>query len=195
MQQYLLLLVITPFLISATPSGNPDVLHARDLVTSLISGEEEMYRRTQPDNLWRRATSDSCSSSSNGPPSGLPSIFPTATGTRSCSAPISVTGVFDGGLQRYDRGAGYRADNNCLDIEPGSADTIFLLNDGATLQNVIIGQEVKDSVYCLGSCTLTNVWFERTCEDSWSLKNPTSCTSCVMSWTGGAISGFTDKVK
>ncbi|KXS20953.1 polysaccharide lyase family 3 protein [Gonapodya prolifera JEL478] len=175
------------------------ILTARDLVGDLtIDGDVELAARALGNDfeLARRAASPipaACKSSSTKPPSGLPSKFPTATGSRSCSAPITVSGTFDGGMYRYDRGAGFRDSNNCLSIEPGSADTIFLLNDGATLQNVIIGREVLDSVYCLGSCTLTNVWFEETCEDSLSFKNPTSCSSCVMSWTGGAVNGFHDK--
>ncbi|KXS20978.1 polysaccharide lyase family 3 protein [Gonapodya prolifera JEL478] len=151
------------------------ILTARDLVADLtIDGDVELAARAFGND-------------------GLPSTFPSATGSRSCSAPITVSGTFDGGMYRYDRGAGFRDSNNCLSIEPGSADTIFLLNDGATLQNVIIGREVLESVYCLGSCTLTNVWFEETCEDSLSFKNPTNCSSCVMSWTGGAVNGFHDK--
>ncbi|KAJ3340999.1 hypothetical protein HDU93_005863 [Gonapodya sp. JEL0774] len=182
------------------------ILTARDLVGEMtVDGDFEMEARHEDFllrkrgdlvELNRRAASplpSQCKSSSTGPPSGLPSTFPKATGSRSCTSPITVSGTFDGGMYRYDRGAGYRGANNCLDIEPGSADTIFLLNDGATLQNVIIGREVKDSVYCLGSCTLSNVWFEETCEDSLSFKNPTSCTSCVMSWNGGAVNGFNDK--
>ncbi|KXS20448.1 polysaccharide lyase family 3 protein [Gonapodya prolifera JEL478] len=135
----------------------------------------------------------SCAASTTTAPAGLPAVFPTAKGSRSCTAPVTVTGTFDGGMFRYDRGVGFRGPNNCLNIEPGKADTIFLLEDGATLQNVIIGSEVKDSVYCMGNCKLINVWFEQTCEDSWSLKNPTTCTTCQMSWNGGAINGFTDK--
>ncbi|KAI9341512.1 pectate lyase, partial [Zopfochytrium polystomum] len=117
--------------------------------------------------------------------------FPAAAGTRSCTAPINVAAgaTFDGGMFRYDRGAGFRPPNDCLDAEAGAADTIFILADGATLQNVVIGQEVFDAVYCTGSCKLKNVWFERTCEDS----TRRLATTCTMSWTGGAISGFKDK--
>ncbi|KAJ3123300.1 hypothetical protein HK098_002037 [Nowakowskiella sp. JEL0407] len=123
-------------------------------VGSYILGSDEILERDSIGLIKRQESG--CANSNTGPPSGLPSVFPTATGSRSCSAPIKVSGVFDGGLRRYDRGAGYRPGDNCLNIEPGSADTIFLLDDGATLQNVIIGQEVADSVYCLGSCTLKN---------------------------------------
>ncbi|KAJ1548980.1 hypothetical protein HK405_011894 [Cladochytrium tenue] len=136
-----------------------------------------------------------CKASTNGPPDGLPAVYPTATGTYSCTTYVSVAAgtTFDGGMYRFDRGAGFRPADNCVNVEAGTADTIFILEEGATLQNVIIGQEVFDSVYCKGNCALKNVWFERTCEDSWSLKDSTTCTTCKMTWTGGAINGFFDK--
>ncbi|KAI9352444.1 pectate lyase-domain-containing protein [Zopfochytrium polystomum] len=140
-------------------------------------------------------TPTTCVSSTNGPPVGLPAIFPKATGGRSCSASVKIyeNTIFDGGMLRYDRGKGYRPANNCLTVEADTKDTIFILENNATLQNVLIGEEVFDSVHCLGSCTLKNVWFERTCEDSWSLKDDTTCKDCKMTWTKGAIWGFKDK--
>ena len=38
--------------------------------------------------------------------------------------------------------------------EGGEADTVFVLEDGATLKNVIIGADQGEGVYCLGSCNL-----------------------------------------
>jgi hypothetical protein len=52
----------------------------------------------------------------------------------------------------------------------GEADTVFVLEEGATLRNVIIGADQGEGVYCLGSCTLEFVWFEDVCEDAISIK-------------------------
>lgn len=49
----------------------------------------------------------------------------------------------------------------------GEKDTVFVLEDGATLKNVIIGADQKEGVYCKGSCNLEFVWFENVCE-GWS---------------------------
>jgi hypothetical protein len=42
----------------------------------------------------------------------------------------------------------------------GDADAVFLLESGATLQNVIIGKNQQEGVHCNGPCTLKFVWFE-----------------------------------
>jgi hypothetical protein len=52
----------------------------------------------------------------------------------------------------------------------GEADTVFVLEEGATLRNVIIGADQGEGVYCLGSCNLEFVWFEDVCEDAISIK-------------------------
>jgi pectate lyase len=48
----------------------------------------------------------------------------------------------------------------------GDSDAVFLLESGATLQNVIIGKNQMEGVHCLGPCTLRFVWFEDVCEDA-----------------------------
>lgn len=53
---------------------------------------------------------------------------------------------------------------------PGEKDTVFVLEEGAKLRNVIIGANQKEGVYCKGSCTLEFVWFEDVCEDAISIK-------------------------
>jgi len=46
----------------------------------------------------------------------------------------SVSGTFDGGMKTYGRGIKCTGQN-----EGGDADAVFLLENGATLKNVIIG--------------------------------------------------------
>lgn len=86
--------------------------------------------------------------------------FPSPPSTSSLSEPMTVTGDFDGGNVRFDRGT------SCTgQAEGGDSDAVFLLEEGASLSNVVIGADQAEGVHCLGSCTLTNVWFEAVCED------------------------------
>lgn len=79
--------------------------------------------------------------------------------------------------------------SNKLTLGIGEADTVFVLEDGATLKNVIIGADQKEGVYCLGSCNLEFVWFEKVCEDAISIKG--SGTANII---GGGAYGAEDKV-
>jgi hypothetical protein len=55
----------------------------------------------------------------------------------------------------------------------GQADTVFILRQGATLRNAIIGPDQHEGVYCIGGgCTIENVWFEDVCEDAISIVRP-----------------------
>jgi hypothetical protein len=49
-------------------------------------------------------------------------------------------------FSKYDRGSGACNGQN----EGGEKDTVFVLEDGATLRNVIIGKDQSEGVYCLG---------------------------------------------
>ncbi|CAE6451681.1 unnamed protein product, partial [Rhizoctonia solani] len=129
--------------------------------------------------------------------------FPSPPKTSSLSAPITVTGTFDGnelqfkgenfetkpsftgGNVRFDRGSGA-----CTSGEGGSADTVFLISQGGTLQNVVIGANQKEGVRCTGSCNIYNVWFEDVCEDAITI-NQTSGQSNIV---GGGAKGASDKV-
>ncbi|KAJ3051567.1 hypothetical protein HK097_007428 [Rhizophlyctis rosea] len=111
--------------------------------------------------------------------------FPSATSTVVSDKPISVTGTFDGGMKRYNRKSGYCQGQS----EGGSADTMFLLQDGATLQNVIIGADQGEGVYCLGSCTVKNVWWEDVCEDALTGRGSGSVTII-----GGGARNADDKI-
>ncbi|KAF8603400.1 pectate lyase [Ceratobasidium sp. AG-I] len=112
--------------------------------------------------------------------------FPTPPKTSSLSAAKSITGTFDGGNVRYDRGSGACTGQK----EGGDKDAVFILQSGATLQNVVIGANQAEGVHCLGPCTIKNVWFEDVCEDAITIKQ-TSGTSTI---SGGGAKGASDKV-
>jgi pectate lyase len=56
--------------------------------------------------------------------------------------------------------------------ETGPDETIFILEDGASISNVIIGPNQAEGIHCLGSCTITNVWFQKVCEDAITASGP-----------------------
>jgi hypothetical protein len=93
---------------------------------------------------------------SGGTPTGA---WPTPSGQAPVSnGTIPVSGVFDGGMQRFccigDGGQGE------------SQDPVFELAAGATIKNVILGAPAGDGIHCLGNCTIQNVWWEDVGEDA-----------------------------
>lgn len=85
--------------------------------------------------------------------------IPASKGTQTFTAAKSITGSFDGGMKTYGRGVKCGGQK-----EGGDADAVFILQDGATLQNAIIGADQSEGVHCLGSCTVKNVWWTDVCE-------------------------------
>ncbi|KAG4254704.1 hypothetical protein BFJ72_g14751 [Fusarium proliferatum] len=72
-----------------------------------------------------------------------------------------ISGSNDMGNKEYDRG------RRCnTDADTGSNNAVFILENGATLSNVIIGANQLEGVHCKGACTLKNVWFRDVCEDA-----------------------------
>lgn len=85
--------------------------------------------------------------------------IPTRVGSIvSLSVASPISGVRDMGNKEYDRGV------TCNDGPDGNDGIVFILDDGATLANVIIGVNQIEGVHCKGACTLTNVWFRDVCE-------------------------------
>lgn len=86
--------------------------------------------------------------------------IPTRVGSIiSLASPSAISGSKDMGNKEYDRG---RACNT--DADTGSSNAVFILENGATLSNVIIGTNQLEGVHCKGACTLRNVWFRDVCE-------------------------------
>ncbi|KAH6913310.1 pectate lyase C [Coprinopsis sp. MPI-PUGE-AT-0042] len=117
-------------------------------------------------------------------------VFPKPPTTSSLSKPITVdagkTFTPPKAYTRYDRGAG--ACNG--QSEGGDSDAVFLIQEGGTLRNVVIGANQAEGVHCLGACTLENVWFEDVCEDAISIKQK-SGTSYII---GGGAKNAEDKI-
>ncbi|KAK7728620.1 hypothetical protein SLS57_002509 [Botryosphaeria dothidea] len=73
----------------------------------------------------------------------------------------TISGSKDFGNQEFDRGRACDSDD-----DTGSASAVFILKNGASISNVIIGADALEGVHCEGACTLTNVWFRDVCEDA-----------------------------
>ncbi|OBT46089.1 hypothetical protein VE00_02847 [Pseudogymnoascus sp. WSF 3629] len=92
--------------------------------------------------------------------------IPTRSGDiTSLPEPSTISGVNDYANMEFDRGQPCDSDE-----DTGSENAVFILKDGATLSNVIIGGDSLEGVHCEGACTLKNVWFRDVCEDAITLK-------------------------
>ncbi|TKX18468.1 putative pectate lyase E [Elsinoe australis] len=111
--------------------------------------------------------------------------IPASAGVVNYDAPEQISGTFDGGLKTYGR-----SNVDCSgQSEGGEAAAVFILANGATLKNAIIGENQAEGVYCSGSCTIENVWWTKVCEDALSAKGDGNVLV-----RGGGARGASDKV-
>lgn len=94
---------------------------------------------------------------------------------QSLGSRIRITGSKDYGNQEFDRGVACPSDPD----DTGSNNAVFILENGASLSNVIIGARQIEGVHCLGACTLRNVWFRDICEGELRSR---SCLRLVQSF-------------
>ncbi|KAF4993439.1 hypothetical protein FDECE_13405 [Fusarium decemcellulare] len=110
--------------------------------------------------------------------------LPPSQGTVTYPSPHPVKGVFDGELKTYGRRLSCEAQPDV-----GPSDAVFVLEDGATLKNAIIGHDQVYGVYCKGSCTIENVWWKNVCENALTLQGDGNILV-----TGGGATSAPDKV-
>ncbi|CAG5139512.1 uncharacterized protein ALTATR162_LOCUS505 [Alternaria atra] len=108
--------------------------------------------------------------------------IPARVGTiqRASNSRISVDRDF--GMAEFDSGV------TCQQENPNGA-PVFVLDDGVTISNLIIGPNQIDGIHCRGRCTLRNVWFRNVCEDAVSALGPGEVLI-----DGGGATGANDKV-
>ncbi|MDO6386989.1 MULTISPECIES: pectate lyase [unclassified Uliginosibacterium] len=103
------------------------------------------------------------------------------------TVPLTATHVvpagttYDAGGKRYQLSNGGQAEG-----QP----PVFLLEEGASLRNAVIGNLAADGVHCVGNCSVYNVWWEDLGEDAATAKGGPGTTMRVD--CGGAFLG-TDK--
>lgn len=86
--------------------------------------------------------------------------FPTATKQVTVSAPITVSGTMDFNNSRLTATSALRS--SCSISGSVNGQHIITIADGGTIKNVILADPAK-GIWCEGSCTLQNVYFEKTC--------------------------------
>jgi hypothetical protein len=132
------------------------------------------------------STSDSTDTASAATASTLVN-WPKPTSSRPVGTTIRVKHSFDGRMARF-----YGIDDLGTNDQDEHQGALFVLDDGATLSNVILGDPAADGIHCNGSCTLNNVWWERVGEDAATFRGKSD--SAVMIVNGGGASGAVDKV-
>ncbi|KAG7113883.1 pectate lyase E like protein [Verticillium longisporum] len=110
--------------------------------------------------------------------------IPASKGSVTYKKVQTIKGVFDGGLKTYGRGVKCTGQK-----EGGDADAVFILENGATLKNAIIGADQIEGVHCKGACTIENVWWKDVCEDALSIKGDGNAIV-----RGGGAQSASDKV-
>ncbi|EMD64074.1 hypothetical protein GGP41_006528 [Bipolaris sorokiniana] len=109
---------------------------------------------------------------------------PASKGSVTLKAAQAVSGTFDGGMKTYGRGV------SCTgQAEGGDKDAVFIIKNGGTLKNAIIGKDQIEGVHCEGSCTIENVWWVDVCEDALTIKGDGSAMV-----KGGGAQAASDKV-
>lgn len=110
--------------------------------------------------------------------------IPPSKGSVTYKAPQQVSGVFDGGMKTYGRGV------SCTgQAEGGDKDAVFIIANGGTLKNAIIGKDQIEGVHCAGSCTIENVYWVDVCEDALTIKGDGNALV-----KGGGAQSASDKV-
>lgn len=117
-------------------------------------------------------------------PTGLATQFLASSGYVALLTASIIAGTFDGGMKRYGREGGSGACQS--QDETGEEDAVFILESGATVQNVIIGADQAEGIHCRGPCTIKNVWRADVCDDAITIKQ-TGANNVSYIIGGGAV--------
>ena len=112
----------------------------------------------------------------------------------SISSTKEISGTYDGKMALHDgSGSGdFGVDCNAAGTKnQGTTKPLFELDDGATIQNVIIDHHAADGIHCKGTCTIKNVWFRYVCDDAVTAETGSSGTVTI---SGGGAQGAHDKL-
>ncbi|RYN40446.1 hypothetical protein AA0114_g11078 [Alternaria tenuissima] len=106
---------------------------------------------------------------------------PARVGTIQRASNARISANRDFGMAEFDSGI------TCDDETKGPP--VFILDDGVTIENLIIGPNQIDGIHCRGRCTMKNVWFRNVCEDAVTALGPGEVLI-----EGGGATGANDKV-
>jgi pectate lyase len=123
--------------------------------------------------------------------------WPTATGTPvsiSATKTIAKNTVYDGKMALHNGSGSGDFAKDCSGAgtaAQGTTKPLFELEDGATIQNVIVGNHGADGIHCQGTCTIKNVWFPYVCDDMVTAASDSSGTVTI---DGGGGKNAHDKL-
>ncbi|KAL7076323.1 hypothetical protein ACQ4LE_004232 [Meloidogyne hapla] len=117
--------------------------------------------------------------------------FPPAKNTTQISKTIPVKVMTDFEFARYVATEQLRKE--CSVDACANSQNIIEVEDGGTVKNVIIADGSK-GIWCKGSCTLENVYFEKTCYHAADLGNSLDSTQRNFKIIGGAVTNALDKI-
>jgi hypothetical protein len=113
--------------------------------------------------------------------------WPTGSGSTTLNSTMNISGSMDLGMKRYIAGSSLGDGSQSEGQKP-----LFMLADGATLSNVVIGNPGADGIHCSGSCTLKNVWWDDVGEDAFTELGSSSSTTILID--GGGAQHASDKI-
>lgn len=121
--------------------------------------------------------------------------WPTPTGDPvGISATKSISGNYDGKMALHNGSGSGDFGKDCSaqgEAPQGTTKALFELEDGATIQNVIVGNHGADGIHCKGTCTIKNVWFQNVCDD---MVTAASGSSGTVTIDGGGARNAHDKL-
>ncbi|KAJ1563487.1 hypothetical protein HK096_000742 [Nowakowskiella sp. JEL0078] len=104
------------------------------------------------------------------------------SGGGSSDTPWTICGAFDGKGATYDTKKDYSS--NCGG-ESGTTGAVFIIADGGSVKNVVIGGRQREGIHCKGSCTVSNVVFKNVCEDVLTAEGSGTVVFSDITATGG----------
>jgi hypothetical protein len=123
--------------------------------------------------------------------------WPTPTGTAvsiSSTKNVPANAPYDSKMALHNGSGSGDFTKDCTAQGTGSQGTtkaLFELEDGATIQNVIVGNHGADGIHCKGTCTIKNVWFQNVCDD---MVTAASGSSGTVTIDGGGARNAHDKL-
>ncbi|KAK6347275.1 hypothetical protein TWF696_007347 [Orbilia brochopaga] len=154
--------------------------------TTKTTSTKTTSTKTTTTKTTTKATTTTAGGGSGSGGTGLTTVVPASAGSTTLPSAKVISGVFDGGMVKYDRNPKVCEEQS----ETGEDDAMFILESGATIRNVLIGPNQAEGIHCRGTCTIENVWWLDVCEDALTLKQA-SGTSYI---TGGGALHAADKI-
>jgi hypothetical protein len=131
----------------------------------------------------------------NPPPTNPPPTTPPPLGAYpGCEMPLNTLTVQLAATQVVPAGTVFDGQNKVYNLTNGGdgegQPPVFLVKEGATVKNVIIGPLAADGIHCEGNCTLNRVWWQDVGEDAATALGP---AGTVMNISCGAAQSANDK--